>query len=138
MGPNTSHKISHQLSQPCGEGQDSTKSQVFNGDADCEGSGFTGTQQGRVPNSFEILEVIHVSFFCLYSKPVLIICISGSDGSANESNLAQALQNIASALTQRNAIEERKLRVFENLLTVYAAKNGIAITDAVNLDRDQT
>lgn len=51
-----------------------------------------------------------------------------------EVNIAQALNSIAAALTERNSIEERKLRVFENLLTVYAAKNGIAMTEAHNMD----
>lgn len=50
--------------------------------------------------------------------------------------MAQALMAVASALNERNTIEERKLKVLNNLLTVYAAKNGISITEQVNLRRD--
>lgn len=41
------------------------------------------------------------------------------------------MQNIANALNARNSIEERKVRVFENLLTLYAAKNGNGTADVI-------
>lgn len=58
---------------------------------------------------------------------------SGNVDTIKELNMAQALQNIANALTERNRIEERKLKVFENLLSVYAAKSGLDVSDLVNL-----
>jgi hypothetical protein len=62
------------------------------------------------------------------------MCLFSSNTDATKDlNITQALQSIAHALAERNVIEEKKLKAFQSLLTMYTAKSGIDINDIANL-----
>lgn len=102
----------------------------------CSSSLFgTESSQGSSILAFYISQ-IHDFFKCFaYSDSALESLPGVQNTEAEAATIAQALQGIATALKERNAIEQRKLAVYENLLSVFMTKNGMGVSDTVNFDR---